>query len=136
MTTAAIWYLLKTNSAVLAVVPATRIVCGDLPLNTTLPAISVKQISSVPVNLINTNEANKQYTDRVQVTALYKGTTGGYPSIKALMRLILAACPSQRGTVNGVALTYIQPESEGPDLYDQELDIYSQSRDFLVRWTA
>lgn len=133
MTTAAIWYLLKTNSAVLAVVPAMRIVCGDLPINTVLPAISVKQISSVPTNLINTNEANKQHADRVQVTALFKGS---YPSLKAFMKLILAACPSQRGSINGVTVDSIVPDMEGPDLYDQETDIYSQSRDFIVRWVG
>ena len=133
MTTAAIWYLLKTNSAVLAVVPAMRIVCGDLPINTVLPAISVKQISSVPTNLINTNEANKQHADRVQVTALFKGS---YPSLKAFMKLILAACPSQRGLINGVTVDSIVPDMEGPDLYDQETDIYSQSRDFIVRWVG
>lgn len=131
--TAAIWYLLKTKSTVIAVVPAARIVCGDLPINTVLPAISVKQISSVPMNLMNTNEANKLHTERVQVTALFKGS---YPGLKAFMKLLLAACPSQRGTVNGVVIDSIQPALEGPDLYDQETDIYSQSRDFIVRWIA
>ncbi len=129
------WYLLKTNSPVLAVVPATRIMCGDLPMNAVLPAISVKQISSVPFNLLKTNEANKQHADRVQVTAMFKGS-GGYASLKAFMKLVLAACPSQRGTVNGITVDSIQPEMEGPDLYDPEGDIYSQSRDFIVRWQA
>ena len=128
-----IWYLLKTKANIISVVPAARIMCGDLPLNTVLPAISVKQISSVPMNLLKTNEANKLHSDRIQVTALFKAN---YPGLKDFMKLILAACPSQRGTVNSVVVDSIQPELEGPDLYDHETDIYSQSRDFVVRWVG
>lgn len=132
-----IWYLLKTNSPVLAVVPATRIMAGDLPVKMVLPAISVTQISSVPYNLLRTVEANKMHTDRVQASVLFKGVGegAGYPGLKALMKLVLAACPSQRGTVNGVMVDSIVPELEGPDLSDPANAIYSQSRDFLVRYT-
>jgi len=133
-----IWYLLKTNSPVLAVVPATRIMAGDLPVKMVLPAISVTQISSVPYNLLRTNEANKMHTDRVQASVLFKGVGegAGYPGLKAMMKLVLAACPSQRGTVNGVVVDSITPGLEGPDLYDDAVGVYSQSRDFLVRWIA
>lgn len=133
-----IWYLLKTNSPVLAVVPATRIMAGDLPVKMVLPAISVTQISSVPYNLLRINEANKMHTDRVQASVLFKGVGegAGYPGLKAMMKLVLAACPGQRGTVNGVVVDSITPGLEGPDLYDDAAGVYSQSRDFLVRWIA
>lgn len=138
---AVIWYLLKTNSPVLAVVPAARIMAGDLPINTVLPAISVTQISSVPYNAIRPNETPKVHTDRVQVSVLVKGPQGtpsglGYPGVKALQALVLAACPSQRGTVNGVVVQSIVPDIEGPDLYDDAIALFSGSRDFLVRWQA
>lgn len=134
-----IWYLLKTNAPVLAVVPAARIMAGKLPLNTVLPAISVTQISSVPFNLIRANETNKLHTDRVQVTPLVKGQEGfpqglGRPGVYALLKLILAACPSQRGPVNSISVDSITPDIEGPDLDDEANAIYSGSRDFLVRW--
>lgn len=131
-----IWYLLKTNSPILAVVPATRIMAGDLPVKMVLPAISVTQISSVPFNLLRTNEGNKMHTDRVQASVLFKGVGegAGYPGLKAMMKLVLAACPGQRGTVNGVVVDSITPGMEGPDLYDDAVGVYSQSRDFLVRW--
>ena len=137
---AIIWSLLKTNSAVLAIVPAARIMAGDLPLNTVLPAIAVTQISSVPRNDIRINESPKLHTDRVQVSVLFKGPQGtpagtGYPGVKALLKLVLAACPSQRGTVNGVVVDSITPDILGPDLSDEEDALYSQSRDFIVRWT-
>jgi len=134
-----VWYLLKTNSPVLAVIPATRIVSGDLPLNTVLPAISVMQISSIPYNLIRINQANKVHTDRVQVSALFKGPQGspagtGYPGVKAMMRLILAACPNQRGTVNSISVDSITPLGGGPDLFDDATALYSASYDFSVKW--
>lgn len=133
-----IWYLLKTNSPVLAVVPAARIMAGDLPVKMALPAISITQISSVPYNLLRTNESNKMHTDRVQASVLFKGVGEGtgYPGLKAMMKLVLAACPGQRGTVNGVVVDSITPGMEGPDLYDDAFGVYSQSRDFLVRWIA
>lgn len=136
---AVIRHLLANNAGVLAVVPATRIVAGEIPPNATLPAISVTQVSSVPYNLLRTNEANKMHMDRVQVTWLFKGPQGtpagtGYPGAKALAPLILAACPSQRGTVNGVAVDSIAPEAEGPDLFDHEIALVINSRDFIVRW--
>lgn len=136
---AVIRYLLANNAPVVAVVPATRIVAGDLPLNTILPAISITQVSSVPMNLLRINEAAKMHTDRVQVSVLFKGPQGtpsgtGYPGVKALLLLVLAACPSQRGTVNGIAVDSIIPDLAGPDLYDEATALYSGSRDFMVRW--
>ena len=138
---AVIRHLLANAAAVTAVVPAARIMAGDLPLNTALPAISVTQISGVPHNTIRINESPKLHTDRVQVTVLVKGPQGtpaglGYPGVKALLKLVLAACPSQRGTVNGIAVENITPDMEGPDLSDDATALYSQSRDFLVRFTA
>jgi len=138
---AVIRHLLANNAAVLAVVPATRIMAGDLPLNTAMPAITVTEISSVPFNTINVNELPKMHTERVQVSALFKQSLGtpagtGLPGIKALLKLVLAACPSQRGTVNGVAVDSIVPDTEGPDLSDDATALYSQSRDFIVRWSA
>lgn len=132
-------YLLANNANLTAVIPATRIMAGNIPLNTALPAISVTQIDSVPLNLIRTNEANKVHTDRVQVTAFYNDPTGspsgtGYPGLKAAMVLILAACPSQYATVNGISVLSIQPQSEGPDF--QEDKVHSSSRDFIVRWVG
>lgn len=133
--------LLAAYAPVTAVVPATRIMAGVLPQATAMPAIAVTQVSSRPFNLLRTNEPNKLHTDRVQVTVLCKGTQGtpvgaGYPGVKALLRLVLAACPSQRGTVNGVAVDSITPDIEGPDLYDDAADLHSCSRDFLVKWIA
>lgn len=134
---AVIRYLLANNASLTAVIPAVRIKAGRLPLNTVMPAISVTQISSVPFNLINTNEANKLYTDRVQVTVKFNDPSAttpgtGYPGMRAAMTLLVPACPSQYGTVNGIKVHSIQPQFEGPDL--EEDHIHSCSFDFLVKW--
>jgi hypothetical protein len=130
--------LLAANATVTTLVPASRIMAGVLPQATAMPAIAVTQVSSVPFNLLRTNELNKMHTDRVQVTVLCKDTPlgTGYPGVKSLLRLVLAACPSQRGTVNSVAVDSIVPDIEGPDLYDDTADLHSCSRDFIVKWIA
>jgi hypothetical protein len=125
-----IWYLLKTNSALLAVVPATQIMAGVIPQGTPLPAISVAEISSTDRLNINT-KGPRLVTERVQVTA----DCTGYPQQKQVLDLILAACPSTRGTVNGVVCDSILPDVKGPDMSDTAAGFYSQSRDFIVRFT-
>lgn len=133
--------LLKASTPITNVVAAARIMAGDLPLNTVLPAIAVTQVDSIPNNFINVNAPNKMHSDRVQVSVLCKGPQTaaagtGWVGVRALLKLVLAACPNQRGTVNGVALDSIVPADEGPDLYDDETALYSSSRDFFVRWVG
>ena len=135
---AVIRYLLANAAAVTAVVPATRIFSGELPINTAMPAIAVTQISSVPRNTIRPNESPKIHVDRVQVT-VFRGASpddDGYPGLTPLLALVVAACPSQRGTVNGVAVQAIETDIEGPDIEIPEEHIFLRSRDFLVRWTG
>src|SRR3990167_754410 len=134
----AIRFLLANNAAVLAVVPAARIVAGDLPINAVMPAISIRQVSSMPYNTIKTNEANKPHADRVQVTVFRKAEPDdrGYPGLKTLLNLVLAACPSQYSTVNGISIQSITPDIEGPDLPIPELALFTRSRDFIVKFVA
>lgn len=132
-------FLLANNAPVLAVVTATNIKVGDLPIGTVLPAIGIKQIDSVPLNALRINETLKVHTDRVQVTAILKDLPAGgtgWSGLSALLKLVLAACPSQRGTVNNIAVDSIVPAEEGPDLPIPEMQAVSRSRDFFVRYTG
>ena len=133
--------LLATNSGVTAVVPAARIMAGDLPINTTLPAIAITEISSIPRLTIAMTEPNRLHTERVQVSVLFKGPQGspsgaGYPGVKGLLVLVLAACPNQHGTINSFDVDSIIPDIEGPDLQDDATSLFSGSRDFIVRWRS
>lgn len=136
---AVIRYLLANNAPLIAVVPATKIMAGDLPISTLMPAISVVQISSMPRNTVKMNEPKVQHTDRVQVSVLVKGPQGtpagnGYPDVRKILKLVLAACPHLRGPINGIDVDSITPDIEGPDLSDDETALYSGSRDFFVKW--
>lgn len=146
---AVIRYLLANDPAVLAWLVAKsapgaavekQIVLGDAVAGTARPLLLVSQVDSVPLNFIRTNEANKLHTDRVQVTYLFSGPRGSpagssiYSDLGAISRLVLAACPSQRGTIAGVFVNSITPAGEGPDLSGED-GLLSRSRDFLVRWS-
>jgi hypothetical protein len=138
---AVIRHLLANAAAVTAVVPAARITAGDLPINTTMPAIAVTQISSMPRLTIAMTEPNRLHTDRVQVSVLFKGSAGtpagdGYPGVRSLLVKVLAACPNQNGTINGIAVDSILPDIEGPDLQDDATSLFSCSRDFIVKWRS
>jgi len=121
---------MHAHAPLTAVAPASRIMAGDLPIKTQLPAISVTLISSVPHMTVAMEEDFN--TDRVQVTVLAKN----YPQMRQILRLVRAACPATRGTVGGIAVDSIYTTGEGPDFFDDELSIVGGSRDFLVRWTA
>lgn len=138
---AVVRYLLANAGAITAIVPAARIIAGDLPLNTAMPAIAITEIDSQPRNTVAMNEPNKLHTERVQVSVLFKGSQGtpagaGYPGVKGLLKLLPAACPHTHGTVNGVNVLSILPDQEGPDLSDDATSLYSGSRDFIVRWRS
>lgn len=138
---AVIRYLLANNAPVVAVIPAAQIMAGDLPLGTPLPAISVTQVSSMPARLIRNSESIKQHTDRVQTSVQFKGLQGspagtGYPGLKAAMQLVLAACPGQRGVINGVTVDSITADIEGPDMYDAVDAVHASSRDFIVKYST
>lgn len=140
-------HLLATNAALIAALGAgppaatARIMAGDLPINTVLPAISIAQVSSMPRNTVKMNEKSVQHTDRVQVSVLVKATQAsppgsGYPGVRALLKLVLAACPHTHGMVNGIEVDSILPDIEGPDLSDEAVEFYSGSRDFIVRYNS
>lgn len=129
---AVICHLLANAAAVTARVPADRVFHGDAPLRAALPALSVKQISGTPRNTLAMVEPGRLMAERVQVTVNAKT----YDDQKAILALAIAACPNQRGTVNGVALESILPDQQGGDDFDQDAAIYAQTQDFIVRWRA
>ena len=127
--TAIIKSLLGANAALVAQVPAARIFVGDVPLNTTLPAISVKRISGTSFLPMAMNLTTTFQTQRIQVTLLTK--TAAQDAIWALIR---PALPNTRGTVSTFAVDSILPDIEGPDMFDQVAVIYQQSTDYMVKF--
>ena len=124
-------YLLANDSTLTVTVPAARIKAGILPINTTLPAISITQISGNRIDVIK-HGSNEHITERVQVTVL--ATT--YPQQKEILELVKHALPATRGTVNSVVVDSIEQDFTGPDLYNDDPVIYEQSVDYFVKYIA
>lgn len=121
-------YLLKTNSNLIAVVPADRIKVGYIRQGMTLPAISVKKITGDQNNTLSMNNSPYLIQHRVQVTLAVKhGET-----VADIWALVRAALPVSRGTVNGFTCETISLDSEGPDLEDRQTQADTSSVDYLV----
>jgi hypothetical protein len=129
--------LLAANAALIAAVPATKIVAGDLPLGTDMPAIHITSIDAVRRNTVSMSEAKTLVTERVQVTVMVGRSAnagGDYPGLVSTLALVRRACPNTRGVVNGVTVDSVLPDTEGPDIALDDVGIVSRSQDFIVRW--
>ncbi|MCR4331762.1 MAG: hypothetical protein NUV34_03525 [Sulfuricaulis sp.] len=139
--TLVIWSLVAHNAPVLALVPITRIKEGDLPINTVMPAIAITRVDAIPRLTVAMTESNRMHSERVQVTPVLKTTDGspaglGKKGVDALIALIRTACPNQHGTVAGINVVSILPDTVGPDLSDAATFICSGSIDFIVKWKS
>ena len=125
---AVIRYMLVNNAPLIASVPAARILSGVLPITTTIPAISIRQISGVEMPMIK-RTGTQLVTERVQVSV----HASSYLSQKTIIELIRSAITSTTGTINSVTVDSITHDVDGPDLYYDDPDIFEQSIDFIVR---
>ncbi|MDD2742327.1 MAG: DUF3168 domain-containing protein [Rhodocyclaceae bacterium] len=124
----AIFTLLKASTAVTAIV-GTRIMAGIIPQGTPLPAVAYNHISTVERNpTLAMNEAVTVATSRIEVAA----QTKDYPTQKALLAAIRAACRNKQGVFNGITVDSVLVDTIGPDLRDDEAGIYMQTIDFKV----
>lgn len=124
---AAVRQVLIADAALTALVPATRIAAGVLPLDTALPAISIMSVSANDLN-IPSPATTRQVNERVQVTVM----AAGYLSQKAVMRAVRHAAADTRPTVSGIVNVTIHTISAGPDFMDEAASIYLGSQDFRV----
>jgi hypothetical protein len=120
-------YLLANDAALTAAVAASKIKAGAVPINTTLPAISIRQISAREYESIKRG-TNQLVIERVQISAL----TETYPQQKSILNLVRAALPATRGTVNGFVVDSIIRDTEGPDLQYDDPVMFEQSIDYMV----
>lgn len=120
-------YLLANDAALLAVVPADRIMAGSLTQELGLPAVSIKHVSALRGKDVALG-ASRLRTARVQVTVVAKS----YDQQKDVLRLVIAALPHTRGLIAGVDVDSIIPALEGPDLEDVATGLYMQSYDVMV----
>ena len=120
--------LLVADTALLAVVPAARVIAGVLPQGTALPAVALTEVSTAEVSRIDAQAVYALVECCVQITIF----VADYPQQKQLLDLVRKACNYKRGTVAGVVVSSVRRESNGPDFNDPAAGFYMQSIDFKV----
>lgn len=120
--------LLAAHAPLLALVPAARIVAGTVRQGTPLPAIGLAEISRVELPTVSLGQRAVQVTARVQVT-VHAAT---YPDQKAVLQAARLGPGPHTGTVAGIEVRSVMRDVVGPDMADDEAEIYQQSRDFKV----
>ncbi len=121
-------YMIANNGPVAAIV-SDRVFAGVAPINTALPAISIRQISGSEFETIK-REGTQLVTERVQVSALALS----YVQQKQIVEAVRNAVTSVRGTVGIFSVDSIKHDIDGPDLYYEEPVTYEQSIDFMVKF--
>jgi hypothetical protein len=122
--------LLAADGALVALVPAGRIVAGVLPLDTPLDAIAVDDVSTVDRN-IPAPGATRHAAERVQVTVM----AASYPRLKAAMRAVRHAAADYAGDIAGLEQVTVQTAGTGPYFLDSQSSIHMKTQDFLVEYT-
>lgn len=122
-------FILANSATMTAMVPASKIIAGIVPINTPMPAIELSHISTQERKTVAMTDADVLTTSRVQITAMSKS----YAEIKAILRQIRKSLINLNGLINGVQVDSILSDSIGPDFKDEEAQIYMQSRDFIVK---
>lgn len=119
---------LVDSDALSALVPPARTFIGKIPLNTQLPALSIRAVSIAPRNTLSMAEAKRMVTDRVQVTVHART----YPEKDAILDLVRRAVSNVYGVVAGVQVRSIVPAGVGPDLDTDNPRVFTRSRDYKV----
>ncbi|MBY8826119.1 hypothetical protein [Sphingomonas colocasiae] len=120
--------LLLASDPLVAKVPADRVVAGDLPKGTVIPAITIEQVSSVdrrPVRMMPV----QRVTDRVQVTVHAQDAV---ERLK-LIGLVRRAAAGKLGDFDLVARVSVQTDGQGPD-FTGPTGIKMRAQDFMVSY--
>jgi hypothetical protein len=122
---------LIANAPLIALVPAARIMAGDLPQGTTLPALSLTSISKVDRNIPNPG-SYRHVTERVQVMI----HAANYPSQKAVEAAVRRAAADKLDvSVSGLVNITIHTDGAGPDIMNEEASIHLGTQDFRTTYS-
>jgi hypothetical protein len=129
---AAVNSILSADADVTSIVPAERVITGDIRAGEALPAICIKQISSVKHPSIDMGSTTRTFRlDRVRVTV---HTKVSYEQKAAILTLIGVALVGKKRTVGSIWVDSILPEGQGPDFDDTAAKTYERSEDYMVKW--
>lgn len=122
--------LLQAHPAVVVLVPLERVFAGTVPQESELPAIGVKEIGRNEFATVARAEKRALVRSRVQVTVYAKS----YPEQKAALLAAKLGPGVHAGVVAGVAVRSVVRGEVGPDLSEEDAEIFEQSRDFIVSY--
>ncbi|OGB26193.1 MAG: hypothetical protein A3I66_00640 [Burkholderiales bacterium RIFCSPLOWO2_02_FULL_57_36] len=122
--------LLVADAALMALVPAARIVAGIVQQSTALPAVAITEVSRFDRPVLKPG-ASFHCTSRVQVTVI----AASYPAQKQILGAVRHACRDKVGTIAAVGGVSVLLASTGPDFNDADTGFYMQSQDFKVGFT-
>ena len=118
--------LLIGHAPVTALVPAARIVAGNVP-DGSLPAIGISEISGVEQDTV-ARASRTLVTARVQVTVYAES----YPQQKAILKAAKLGAGVFTGQVAGYAVRSVLRDAIGPDIGNPAIPTFEQSRDFKI----
>lgn len=121
--------LLAASTRVTALVPAARIIAGQIRQSTVLPAIGVTPVGGFEKAPSLARNLSQQMTEeRVQVTVWAKS----YMEAEKIVKAASLGPGVHTGIVVGFTVRAVLPSSFGPYIGPQGDDIHQCSRDFVV----
>ena len=124
-------HVLIGDAALIALVPATSIGAGALPLHTPLPAISLESVTRLDRQVLG-NFDFLHVAEHVQVTVLAET----YDDQVAVQSAIRSAIRNGRfPTVAGLDKVTVHNPTTGPDFMNAEATIYMGTQDLRVTFS-
>jgi len=118
-------------SGITDLVPATRLVAGDLPINVVFPAISLTDISSSGDSRVSGSTMDVIETERVQVYLFAKT----FAELKGLTKVVRRSVPLSKGVAyDGCVCQSVSYGGTGPYMRDLAYDLHMQSIDYMVTY--
>lgn len=128
---AALRSVLVDDAALIALVPATKIVSGPAPLDTAPPFISLSSVSVVDMN-IPTPGATQFVTERVRAAVV----AADDPELRQVFAAMKRAGGGQLyPIVTGISGVTIFTAGAGPDIVNEQAHLYQKNMDFMIRYT-
>lgn len=115
-----------TNDAPVTGVVSSRIYPVKLPQDPTYPALTYFGVSALRHSVMGNDTGIVER--RVQVSAWAET----YPDAKDLVNKVRNALQRVRGTYNGVEVLDIFLENDGPEIWEDQVNVYQHISDFNV----
>lgn len=122
--------LLREDEGVISLIPAERIKGGRLPDGVGLPALLVKETSTVERQALKRG-ATTRTVDRVSVTV----RAASYREQRLAMKLVRKCCAGRTGDLAGALRVSILTAGTGPEL-DGPANSFERTQDFRVSYDA